>query len=306
MIKACSFLPAATAMIQAMGLEAHLHGVTFECPADRPRVVRSILEGKAYSSVEIERVVSEASQKGESLYYIEMELLEAIAPDVIFTQHVCDVCQIGTSYVERAIYQLDPQPQVVPLVPRRLADVFENAQTIASSLGHPERGHALIAALEGRLARVTDQLRAAFAVPRRVMVMEWLDPIYNCGHWIPDQIALAGGVDMLSNPGGYSIVTPWEKVIQYNPEVLVLAPCGFHVSRARAELDRITERPGFREMVAVQRGEVYLADADLFTRPSTTLVDGIELLAALFHPHLFTIPAALVDKVMPVLTVGVE
>jgi iron complex transport system substrate-binding protein len=287
-------------MILEMGLAELLHGVTFECPADKPRVVRSSLEGKNYSSQEIERVVSESVQRGESLYYIDIDLLQAIDPDVVFTQHVCDVCGIGTSVVEKAIYQLAKQPRIVPLVPRRLADVFQNALTIAEALGHEAKGLELVERLDRRLDLITDVLRQHRAAPRRVMVMEWLDPIYNCGHWIPDQIALAGGVDMLSNPGGYSVITPWEKVVQYNPEVLVIAPCGFHVERARQEVHLLTQRPGWQDLTAVQSGAVYLADADLFTRPSTTLVDGIELLAVLFHPMLFQLPEQHRDKVLQV------
>jgi len=119
--------------------------------------------------------------------------------------------------------------------------------------------------------------------------MEWLDPIYNCGHWIPYQISMAGGVDMLSNPGGYSIVTSWEKILQYNPEVLVVAPCGFNVERASKEIEKLTELKGWDELKTVKNKDVFIADADLFTCPSLHLVDGIELLATLFHPDIFPI-----------------
>jgi iron complex transport system substrate-binding protein len=143
---------------------------------------------------------------------------------------------------------------------------------------------------------ITDTLRKNNSPLRRVMVMEWLNPIYNCGHWIPFQIAQAGGVDMLSNPAGYSIVTPWEKVLQYNPEVLILAPCGFHVQRSIQEIDTITSLPGWEKLNAIKTSSVFLADADLFTQPGTTLVDGIELLAALFHPEIFEVPEKLKNK----------
>ena len=120
------------------------------------------------------------------------------------------------------------------------------------------------------------------------MVMEWIDPIYNCGHWIPDQIAQAGGVDMLANPAGHSIVTPWEKVALYDPEVLVVAPCGFDIEKSTQEISQLNTREGWKELLAVKNNAVYIADASLFTCPSTYLVDGIELLASLFHPALFS------------------
>jgi iron complex transport system substrate-binding protein len=130
--------------------------------------------------------------------------------------------------------------------------------------------------------------------------MEWIEPVYNCGHWIPYQVAHAGGVDMLSNPGGDSIVTSWDKIVRYNPEVLVIAPCGFHTARAAEELYLLYRKPGWDQLQAVRNGAVYLADYDLFTQPSPgTLTDGIELLAALFHPEIFAVPARLQYKYRP-------
>src|SRR5258708_6669911 len=159
-IKACSFLPAATSMIHHMGLEEFLYGVTFECHSDKPKIVRSYLEGNNYSSEEIERIVSESKQMGKSLYYVDEELLQQISPDVIFTQDVCDVCQIGTSYAERAIHKLKKQPLVVPLTPRSLNDVYGNAILIAKTLGREEAAYHLLAGLKKRTDKIIDTLRA--------------------------------------------------------------------------------------------------------------------------------------------------
>ncbi|HTB05930.1 MAG TPA: ABC transporter substrate-binding protein [Bacteroidia bacterium] len=298
-IKVCSFLPAATRMIYQMGLEDSLYGVTFECPSDRSKVVRSHIEGNTYTSLEIEKIVSESKQMGKSLYYIDEELLQEIAPDVIFTQDVCDVCQIGTSYAERAIFKLKKQPLVVPLTPRNLNDVYANAIDIAKAMGKEEAAYKLLAELKKRTDFITDTLRKHNSPLKRVMVMEWLDPIYNCGHWIPYQIALAGGVDMMSNPAGYSIITDWEKVVRYNPEVLVVAPCGFNIERTAKEIDKLANRTEWKELAAVKNNAVFVADADLFTCPSTELVDGIELLASLFHPEIFPVKKQFEDKWMP-------
>ncbi len=297
-MKICSFLPAATSMIYQMGLEDFLCGVTFECSSDKPKVVRSYLEGNTYSSEEIEKVVSESKQMGKSLYYIDENLLQEISPDVIFTQDVCDVCQISTSYVERAIYKLKKQPLIVPLIPRTLNDVYDNAITIAKTLDKEESAYHLLSNLKKRTDKIIDTLRQHNAPLKRVMLMEWLNPIYNCGHWIPYQIAQAGGVDMLSNPSGYSIITAWEKIVRYNPEVLVVTPCGFNIERSAQEIEKLTQYEGWNDLLAVKNNAVYLADADLFTQPSTTLVDGIELLATLFHPDLFLVPKQLIEKVI--------
>ena len=144
---------------------------------------------------------------------------------------------------------------------------------------------------------IIDTLRKHKAPPKRVMILEWMEPIYNCGHWIPYQVAYAGGIDMLSNPGCDSIVTSWEKIIRYNPEVLVIAPCGFTTQRTMKELQLLTQRNGWENIRAVEDRAVYIADYDLFTQPSAgTLTDGIEMLAAMFHPGLFNMPVNLQHK----------
>jgi len=299
-MKACSFLPAATKMIYDMGLQDLLYGVTFECPpeaAGKPVLVRCVLEGKNYSSGEIDRIFSASKAQGKSLYYVEEELLRSIMPDVIFTQDVCDVCQIDTVCTSAAIARLEKQPVLIPLTPNSLQDVFQTAVTIATALDREEAAYRHLSDLQKRIDTIIDELRRHKALPKRVMVMEWIEPVFNCGHWIPHQIAYAGGIDMLSNPGGDSIVTSWEKIARYDPEVLVIAPCGFQTGRAAEELHLLQDRPEWNNLQAVKNNAVFLADYDLFTQPSPgTLTDGIELLAALFHPTLFTVPDRLRSK----------
>lgn len=301
-MKACSFLPAATRMIYDMGLQDMLHGVTFECPAEgQPVVVRCLLEGHSYSSEEIDRIFSASKAQGKSLYYVDEALLQEIAPDIIFTQDVCEVCQIDTTCTAAAIAKLPKQPVLIPLTPGNLLQVFATAVTIAGALGREEAAYSHLSALQKRIDGITDRLRAHRSPLKRVMVMEWMEPVYNCGHWIPYQVAYAGGIDMLSNPGGDSIVIPWEKIGRYDPEVLVIAPCGFLTVRAREELYLLQQRPGWGQLQAVRNGAVYLADYDLFTQPSPgTLTDGIELLAGLFHPDIFSVPLRLQHKYLPV------
>ena len=301
---ACSFLPAATRMIYDMGLQHYLRGVTFECPPEaikeKPKLVRCVLEDKLYSSAEIDRIFSASKAQGKSLYYIDEDLLQRIAPDIIFTQDVCEVCQVDTQCTAAAIAKLSKQPLLVPLTPQNLSDVYNSAITIASSLGEEERAYEYLASLTKRTASILDRLREYQMPLKRVSLLEWIDPIYNCGHWIPFQIAQAGGIDMLSNPGGDSIVTHCEKIVRYNPEVIVVAPCGFETKRAREEMHLLTQRQGWNQLTAVQTKQVYLADYDLFTQPSaSTLTGGIELLAALFHPKIFEVPECLQSKYLP-------
>ena len=300
-MKVCSFLPAATQMMYDMGLQEYLHGVTFECPApalaEKPKVVRCVMEGKQYSSREIDTIFSASKAQGKSLYYVDEELLEQLQPDIIFTQDVCEVCQIDTACTAAAVARLKKQPQLIALTPQNLDDVFKTAVTIATAVGKEEAAYRYLSALKKRKTDILDALRFYKMPLKRVMLMEWIEPIYNCGHWIPFQLAQAGGIDMLSNPGGDSIVMPWEKIIRYNPEVLVIAACGFTIARAREEMHLLTEKPGWNHFTAVKNNAVFLADYDLFTQPSPAgLTDGIELLSALFHPDLFMVPVHLRHK----------
>jgi len=300
-MRACSFLPAATQMIYDMGLQDLLYGVTFECPkqalAEKPKAVRYVLEGNTYSSIEIDRIFSASKAQGKSMYYVDDEVLQAAAPDVIFTQDVCEVCQIDTACTAAAVAKLKKEPKLVPLTPQSLQDVYATAVTIATALGREEAAYKYLSKLQKRTGAILDKLRQAQMPLKRVMLMEWMEPIYNCGHWIPFQIAQAGGVDMLSNPAGDSIVTPWTKIVKYNPEVLIIAPCGFDVKRSAEEIDLLTRRESWSQLEAVQNNQVYIVDFDLFTQPSAgTLVDGIEMLAALFHPGLFEVPPHLRHK----------
>jgi len=295
-------------MIYDMGLQHLLHGVTFECPTkalkEKPKLVRCVLEGKKYSSAEIDKIFSASKAQGKSLYYIDEDVLQEIQPDVIFTQDVCEVCQIDTQCTAAAVAKLDKQPLLVPLSPQNLDDVYNTAIVIAAALREEEKAYKYLASLKQRTNSIIDILRQHNMPLKRISLLEWIDPIYNCGHWIPFQIAQAGAVDMLSNPAGDSIITSFEKIIKYDPEVLVIAPCGFEIERTKQEMNLLTKKPGWNEMRAVRTKQVYLADYDLFTQPSaSTLVDGIELLAALFHPELFSVPSRLSKKYLPFLKI---
>ena len=301
MKKICSFLPAATQMIYDMGLQDHLCGVSFECPPIALRakavVVHCVLGGGDYSSSEIDKIFSASKCQGRSLYWVDEDLLQSLAPDIIVTQDVCEVCQIDSRCTVAAVAKLQKRPEIISLTPRNLQDVFQTAITIASSLGKEEAAYSYIARLQSRLDDITDRIRKFRAPLRRVMIMEWIQPIYNCGHWIPFQAAYAGGVDMLSNPAGDSVVTPWEKICRYDPEVLVVSPCGFEVQRSMIEIGLLEQYQEWGELRAVMDQNVWVADFDLFTQPSAgTLVEGVELLAAIFHPEIFEIPVHLQAK----------
>lgn len=301
-MKICSFLPAATQMIYDMGLQDYLYGVTFECPEialkDKPKIVRCLLEGKQHTSEEIDRIFSASKAEGRSLYYVEEDILQSIQPDIIFTQDVCEVCQIDTACTSAAISKLEKQPLLISLSPQSLKDVFDAALCIGTALNEEKKALDYLARQQGIIDDIVDQLRAHRLLPKRVALLEWIDPIYNSGHWIPHQIAYAGGTDMLANPSGNSVLVNWEKIVKYDPEVLVIAPCGFAIDRSMQEMHLLIQKEGWSNLNAVKNDAVFIVDFDLFTQPSvSTLVEGIQVLAALFNPEYFSIPEKLLHKV---------
>ena len=298
---ASSFMPAVTQMIYDMGLQEYLQGITFECPkialVEKQVAVRYKLEGQALTSEEINTIFSKTKAEGGTLYYVDELVLESIAPDVIFTQDVCDVCQIDTACVATSAYKLQKVPKLISITPNSLEDVFENALTIADALGKKEIGLAYVKKLKERIYAIIDQQRAKRIQPKSVLMLEWIDPLFNCGHWIPHQIGFAGGIDLLSHPSGNSIVISWDKIVKYNPEILIIAPCGYQISRTLEDMKFLEERPEWQGLKAVQNGNVYLADFDMFTQSSAaTLVNGIECLAKMIHPQYFKISADLSQK----------
>lgn len=303
MKRVCSFIPAVTQMVYDMGLQNELFGVTFECPKkalqEKEIVVRCVLEGKHFSSEEIDKIFSNSKAKGRSLYYVDEQVLGNILPDIIFTQDVCEVCQIDTKCTSAAVAKLPKKVELATISPDTLEDVFKSVIQIAKVFEKEEKGYQHLHQLQQRIDTIIDTQRKHRLRPRRVSLLEWINPIYNCGHWIPDQVALAGGIDMLSNPGGDSIVTNWDKIVRYNPEVMVIAPCGFDTKRTIEEISILSNKADWSELKAVKNKEVYIADFDLFTQPSaSTLVDGIELLFSVFHPSVANLTSHLKQKVV--------
>ncbi len=284
-MRVCSFLPAATNIIEALGLSDLLCGVSFECPIDRPRVVRSRLEGEKLGSAEIDRRVKASKAQGESLYYLDEPLLQSLQPDLVFIQDICQVCQIDTATALSALHRLPAPPNVVALNPTTLDDVLDDIEIVALALKENERGEKLLETLNRRIRAVGE--KSSWQIARSVSFVEWIKPLYHCGHWIPEQIAVAGGYDRFGIAGKHSSELEWKALRECDPEILIISPCGFDASRAAEEARVLEDLPGWSELSAVQAGEVYAVDSRFFTEPGPNVVSGIEILAALFHPEQF-------------------
>lgn len=288
-----SFLPSATEMVYALGLGDQLVGVTHECdyPVEamtKPVVVRSAIETKGLSQHQIDEVVSRTLKAGQSLYVVDEERLRALAPDLILTQDLCQVCAPSGNEVGRVLKFLPTPPRIVWLTPTCLADIFHNIRQVGEAAGAMAEADRLIGRLQARVQAIAEQGRTVATRPR-VFCMEWLSPPYTAGHWMPELVELAGGVDRLAIKGRDSKRLPWEEIVDYAPEVLILSPCGFHLDDVIRQAHLLTTYPDWDRLPAVKAGRVYAVDASsYFARPGPRIVEGLELLAALIHPEQWT------------------
>jgi iron complex transport system substrate-binding protein len=287
-VRIISLLPAATDFVTILGRLPDLVGRTHECDwppgaVDAiPIVTTSEIEPDNMSSREISSAVGGASHHGSSLYTLHTELLAELAPDVVLTQDLCDVCAVSYRRVSDAVRVLEADTQVISLEPHTLADVLDCLRQLGDVLGRPAEAAAELTRLRDRLATVRRQVEGT---PRpRVAAIEWLDPVWPAGHWVPEQIEHAGGIPLLAEAGEHTTAVEWDAVLAARPDVLLLLPCGFPPERTLTEVELLTRRPGWSDLPAVQAGEVWVLDGPAyFNRPGPRVVRGAEILASVLH-----------------------
>ncbi len=296
-----SLLPSATEIVCALGLENQLVGVTHECdypPRVRqlPKVTRTLIPADA-SSQEIDERVREQLQSEAALYTLDRAVLESLEPDLIVTQALCDVCAVAESEVQAAVCDLPARPQVVNLEPQTLSEVIACLHDVAAATAMSERADTVAAALQARVDAVARR-SAAINHPPRVAMLEWLDPPFSSGHWNPELIRLAGGREMPGTEGQPSRTLTWEEVIAGEPEVIVIACCGFNIERTLADVPLLQSIPSWDDIPAVRHGEVFVTDgSQYFSRPGPRLVDSLEILAHVLHPDIHPLPIGLPETV---------
>ena len=284
-----SLLPSATEILFALGLDLEIVGVSHECdfppPArTKPVVIHSRLPHGA-SPAQIDALVREYVHRGESLYAVDAEVLEALAPDLIITQDLCHVCA-SPDDLATALTRFDRRPEVLCLNPQDLGDVWRDILWVGEESCRGPRAEALLEQIGKRLGALEQQLEASADRPR-VAFMEWLQPFYVGGHWVPEMIHLAGGKDVFGHARTPSFRIAIEDVIDAVPQVLLIAPCGYAAERARDEYKSMSFPEPWHAIPAVRNGRVYALEANsYFSRPGPRLATGIEALAKLFHPTL--------------------
>lgn len=289
-----SLLPSATEIVCALGLQDRLVGVTHECDhppgvAAKPALTASRIAHQTLSSVEIDHAVRSQLDGHGSIYDLDETRLRELAPDLILTQELCEVCAVSYSIVEQAARRLHTDTSVVSLEPNTISDILANIRTVGELTGTQHEADRLIGQLRARLDAL-DSAPAGVNRPR-TLVLEWLEPPFAPGHWVPEQVAHAGGDASFGTAGAASRTTTAEEIAAYEPEVIVLAPCGFTIADTVRQLPRASLPAGWAQLPAVRDGKVWAVDASsYFSRPGPRIVDGAEILARILHPEVFGEP----------------
>jgi iron complex transport system substrate-binding protein len=276
-----SFLPAATEITYALGAGDYLVGRSHEC--DYPSQVKSLpvvsrpaLAIDQLAQSEIDAAVSTKLASGESLYLVDEQLLKQLRPDFVFTQDLCQVCAPSGNELTRALAEMSPRPTMLWLTPRNISEIEENILSIGDATGRIEKAKELVERNRRRITRVEHAVHGA--KPRRVIFLEWIDPFFCAGHWVPEMIASAGGYDPIGESGADSHRMTWDEIIAAEPEVIIVAPCGYGLA------DSMKLANGLRNRTSAT---VYAVDANgYFARPGPRVAEGIELLGHIFHPQL--------------------
>ena len=290
-----SLLPSATDIVCSLGLRDALVGRTHECdwPAgieDVQVMTSDALRTHEMTSREIHDAIGGAVHSGSSIYVLDDDALAATKPDLVITQELCEVCAVSYKDVQQAARVMDAHTQIVSLEPHSIDDILSHIELIGRLTGASGRARAVVDDARSRLARLRDATRGRDRP--RVASIEWLDPIFAAGHWVPEQVEWAGGEEVLGPHGVPSPEVPWQAVLDSQPDVIVLMPCGMPIERTLGELSTITGRDGWRDLPAVRNGRVFVVDASsFFNRPGPRVVRGAEIVAALLHPDLFTPPS---------------
>lgn len=294
-MKIVSLLPSATEIIAALGLENNLVGITHECDfpetiTDRPALTASRISHETMSSREIDHAVRSNLDGHGSIYDLDEKRLAELKPDLIVTQELCEVCAVSYKTVQKAAKMYVADATVVSLEPNTISDIFDNIKTVGELAGVKEKGAQVVADLQNRLDRVRGKTENLENRPR-VFMLEWLEPPFAPGHWVPEQVEIAGGIALLGEAGKKSVTTDYARIYDEQPEIIVLIPCGYYIRDIVRQLGQTAFPADWRDLPAVKNKQIWAMDASAyFSRPAPRVVDGAEILAKIFHPEIFGAP----------------
>jgi len=290
-MRICSFLPSATEILYELGLGDCVTGVTHECDyppeaAEKKRVVMSFIDPEKLSSREIDELVSRNAAQGKSTYLIDKDALKEADPDLILTQELCQVCAVSGNEVTEAVGALGKKPEILSLEPRTLGEIMDTILTVGEATGTGDRAREITQKLVKRIERIRSLTVNERDRPR-VFCMEWLDPPYAAGHWVPEMVEIAGGRSGIGKAGEPSFEVSWKDIEEFAPNMLFIMPCGYDIEKTVDEIETVTKHDEWFSLPSTSKGQIYIFDANsYFSRPGPRVVDGLEILAKTIHPEM--------------------
>ena len=285
-------MPSATELIYELGAQEKLFGVTHECnfPSDasnKPKVIESVFEPENMSSQEIDEKICSLSEKGEDIYKLVVKNVSNAKPDLIISQEICEVCSAYTNQVKNAIEILDEKPEIYSMSPHDVQGILKCVKDIAEKIDEVQRGEEIVNSLNSRINKIKN---VEIENRPRVLGIEWIKPFFTSGHWVPEMIEYSGGINMITKTGEHSRKMEIEEIVKADPDVLILMPCGFDVKRTVSEYEKYLRSDSkWNQLRAVKEKKVFAVDANsFFSKPSIRVVNGIEILAKILHPEIFT------------------
>jgi iron complex transport system substrate-binding protein len=284
-----SFLPSATEMLYDLGAGSQIVGVTHECkyPSQarkKPQVIRPSFNPSKMTGRDIDNKIVELLQSGKDIYVVDEDILKRVHPDLIVAQGLCEVCSPFTKEINRAVHLLeDRKPDVLILDPHNLDDILENIRILAERISRTREGRKILSSLRKRVDAVRNM--KVKSTPK-VLCLEWIDPLFTAGHWIPQMVEYAGGINGISSVGDQSRRMALDEAVRLDPDTIVLMPCGFDISQTLKELPMLAQNDKWRSLRAVKNGNVYAVNSNAyFSKPGPRIVVGLEILAKILHPQ---------------------
>src|SRR5438445_270777 len=285
-----SFLPSATEILYELGVGDQIVGVTHECnypeqAKSKPQVIHSSFDPGTMTSYEIDKEVVSLMHSGKDIYILDDEILKKAKAELMVAQGTCEVCSPYTKEISRAVDILDNKPEVLILEPKNLEDILQNILDVANKVAKLKKGQNLVSILQNRITNV--QTRSKKSRPK-VLCLEWLDPLFTAGHWVPQMVDLAGGINGISITGEQSRRMEIDEALYFDPDLIVLMPCGFDVKRTILEYEKLASNSKWKMLKAVQNNEIYAVNAnEYFSKPGPRTITGLEILAKILHPEIY-------------------
>lgn len=297
-----SFLPSATELIYALGAQEQLLGVTHECTypkeaKNKPKIINTVIDSENLDSKQIDEITCKLMNDGQDIFVVDKENIKNAKPSLIVSQNTCEVCAAHTNQIQQAVEMLETKPEIYSMDPHSVKEILEGITEFAKIIDREEKGKKLKKELEFRIEKIKNK---KIINKPRIVAIEWVNPFFTAGHWVPEMIKISGGVNMISKTGEHSQRMLMQKITNVEPEIIILMPCGFDVKRTKTEYEKFLKNDQeWNKLQAVKKGNVFAVDANsFFSKPSIRTIEGIEILAKIIHPEIFSDLSVVEDSYM--------